>query len=191
MLSNLLNIIDGVKDGKINAMSLKLETKISFLDNKIFMYSEVKGQLSEKIITNKPIVFTNGCFDILHLGHLYLLNKAKELGGTLIVGMNSDSSIRIIKGDTRPILPQEVRSYQLSILEVVDNVIIFEQDALYELIQEVCPNILVKGSDWKGKRVIGEDIVIKHGGKIVFIDNILGISTTEIVHKINSVRINK
>lgn len=178
----------------LNILRDKLEAEISFLDklnDKILTYSEIKGQLSEKIKRSRPIVFTNGCFDILHLGHLYLLNRAKELGGTLIVGMNSDSSIRIIKGNTRPILPQEVRSYQLSILEVVDNVIIFEQDTLYTLIQEVCPDFLVKGSDWKGKRVIGEDIVIKHGGRIMFIDNILGISTTKIVHKINNVRTNK
>jgi rfaE bifunctional protein nucleotidyltransferase chain/domain len=103
----------------------------------------------------KKIVFTNGCFDILHRGHVEYLSKAKQLGDVLIVGLNSDSSVKMIKGDKRPIVPQEDRAFILSNLSFVDYVVIFDEPTPYELISKIVPDVLVKGSDWSQENVVG------------------------------------
>jgi D-beta-D-heptose 7-phosphate kinase/D-beta-D-heptose 1-phosphate adenosyltransferase len=132
----------------------------------------------------KRIVFTNGCFDILHAGHVRYLKKAKNLGDVLIVGLNSDSSVRKIKGKDRPINNQKDRAEVLSALESVDYVVIFAEETPEKLIKMVMPDVLVKGSDWKGKKIAGGDIVKKNGGRVVLIPLLKGRSTTKVIQKI-------
>ncbi len=129
----------------------------------------------------KKIVFTNGCFDILHRGHVEYLSKAKQLGDVLIVGLNSDSSVKMIKGDKRPIVPQEDRAF---ILSFVDYVVIFDEPTPYELILKIVPDVLVKGSDWSQENVVGRDIVEANGGKVVLIEIVPGRSTTNVIKTI-------
>ncbi len=129
----------------------------------------------------KKIVFTNGCFDILHRGHVEYLAKAKELGDVLIVGLNSDSSVRQIKGEGRPIVPQEDRAIILSSLYFVDYVVIFEEQTPYELISKIVPDVLVKGNDWSAENVVGKDIVEANGGEVVLIELTPNRSTTSII----------
>jgi len=132
----------------------------------------------------KKIVFTNGCFDILHRGHVEYLSKAKQLGDVLIVGLNSDSSVKMIKGDKRPIVPQEDRAFILSNLSFVDYVVIFDEPTPYELISKIVPDVLVKGSDWSEENVVGKDIVEANGGKVVLIELVPGRSTTNVIKTI-------
>jgi len=132
----------------------------------------------------KKIVFTNGCFDIIHAGHVDYLEKAKSLGDVLVVGMNSDSSIRRIKGEKRPILPQELRAKVLSSLKPVDYVVIFEEDTPLELIKAVKPDILVKGGDWEIDRIVGREFVESYSGKVITIPFEYDISTTKIIERI-------
>jgi rfaE bifunctional protein nucleotidyltransferase chain/domain len=132
----------------------------------------------------KKIVFTNGCFDILHRGHVEYLSKAKQLGDVLIVGLNSDSSVKMIKGDKRPIVPQEDRAFILSNLSFVDYVVIFDEPTPYELISKIVPDVLVKGSDWSQENVVGKDIVEANGGKVVLIEIVPGRSTTNVIKTI-------
>lgn len=133
---------------------------------------------------NKKIVFTNGCFDILHVGHITLLNKARKLGDKLIVGLNSDASIRRIKGEKRPIVSEAERAHILSAIESVDYVVIFDEDTPLELIKTIKPDILVKGSDYTLEKVIGHDIVESYGGRVALVDLVNGLSTTNIVESI-------
>ncbi len=132
----------------------------------------------------KKIVFTNGCFDILHLGHIRYLSEAKKLGDFLIVAINSDSSVRRIKGNKRPIIDEKARAEIIAALEFVDMVIIFSEDTPYNIIKRLKPDILVKGGDWKEDEIVGADIVKKSGGKVLTIPYITGYSTTSIVEKI-------
>ncbi len=128
----------------------------------------------------RRIVFTNGCFDLLHLGHIRLLEKAKRLGDTLIVGLNSDRSVRRLKGPARPINPESARAELLSALKAVDYVVIFQEDTPEKVIRTLRPDILVKGGDWKRKGVIGQDFVASYGGKTVLLPLVKGYSTTRL-----------
>lgn len=132
----------------------------------------------------KRIVFTNGVFDIIHRGHVEYLLAAKKLGDILIVGLNSDFSVKNIKGDKRPIVNQQNRAYVLSNLIPVDYVVIFEEDTPYNLIKQIVPDILVKGSDWKEDEIIGSDIVTAGGGKVTRIDFVENNSSTGIIERI-------
>ncbi|WP_457623480.1 D-glycero-beta-D-manno-heptose 1-phosphate adenylyltransferase [Persephonella sp.] len=134
----------------------------------------------------KKIVFTNGCFDIIHAGHVDYLEKAKKLGDILIVGLNSDSSVRRIKGKARPINNQEHRMKVLNALKPVDLVIIFDEDTPERLIKEIKPDVLVKGGDWKIENIVGSDFVKSYGGKVQTIDFIYDISTTKIIQKVKN-----
>lgn len=126
---------------------------------------------------NKKIVFTNGCFDLLHLGHIQYLAAAKKKGGVLIVGLNSDSSIKKLKGINRPIFPQSARAGVLAGLESVDYLTIFNELTPLKVIQRLRPDILVKGGDWKAKQVVGKDFVELYGGRVITIPFIKGYST--------------
>ena len=128
-------------------------------------------------------VFTNGCFDILHIGHIKYLERAKSFGDTLILGLNSDDSLRKLKGDDRPINSQTDRAYILASLEVVDYLVIFNEDTPYKLIKLIKPDVLVKGGDYEGKEVVGQDIA-KDLKLVKFID---GKSTTQIIKKIQNI----
>ncbi|MEN3038036.1 MAG: D-glycero-beta-D-manno-heptose 1-phosphate adenylyltransferase [Candidatus Kryptonium sp.] len=142
---------------------------------------KIKNELKSQ---GKKIVFTNGCFDILHRGHVEYLAKAKELGDVLIVGLNSDSSVRQIKGEGRPIVPQDDRAFILSNLAFVDYVVIFEEPTPYDLISKIIPDILVKGSDWSVENVVGREIVEANGGRVVLIELTPNRSTTNIIKTI-------
>jgi len=130
---------------------------------------------------NKKIVFTNGVFDLIHSGHVDYLVKAKSLGDVLIVGLNSDKSVKKIKGDKRPILKQEERSFILANLKPVDYVILFDEDTPENLIKELVPDILVKGGDWTVDKIVGNDIVIKNGGEVKSIEFVNPQSTSKII----------
>jgi len=146
---------------------------------KILTWDELKETVDRLKAGGKRVVFTNGCFDIIHSGHIRYLKEAKALGDVLVVGLNSDMSILIIKPD-RPIIPQDQRAEILSSLEMVDYVTLFDEETPYELIKLLHPDILVKGGDWKKEDIVGHDIV----KETVSLPYIKGISTTEIIERI-------
>ncbi|MFW6147151.1 MAG: D-glycero-beta-D-manno-heptose 1-phosphate adenylyltransferase [Thermodesulfobacteriota bacterium] len=131
----------------------------------------------------EKVVFTNGCFDILHHGHIHYLSEARTLGDHLIVGLNSDESVRQIKGQGRPLLPQRARAEVLAALCFVDGVVIFNQDSPLALIEYLLPQVLVKGADWSEDEIVGADIVKGLGGTVHRIALVPGISTTEIIRR--------
>lgn len=133
---------------------------------------------------NKKVVFTNGCFDILHRGHLSYLNEAKSLGDILVIGVNSDKSVKRLKGENRPINSELDRVFMLENLKSVDCVFIFEEDTPYELIKKIQPDILVKGGDWKPEQIVGHDIVATLGGKTLSLNFEDGYSTTNLIQKV-------
>ncbi len=132
----------------------------------------------------KKIVFTNGCFDILHAGHVDYLAKAKEKGDVLIVGLNTDKSVSKIKGPLRPIINEIERAFVLSNLRSVDYVTLFNEETPWELISKIIPDVLVKGSDWSVENIVGSDIVIANGGSVEPIEFVVEQSTSKIVAKI-------
>lgn len=144
--------------------------------------SEAKTFLSKH--KEKKIVFTNGCFDLIHSGHITYLTEARALGDVLFVGINSDKSVKKLKGPSRPINNQEERKFILQSLRCVDFVEIFDQETPYELIKIVQPKILVKGGDWKVEQIVGHDIVTAYGGKVLSLTFLPGLSTTATIEKI-------
>ncbi len=132
----------------------------------------------------KKVVFTNGCFDILHAGHIEILKKAKEKGDILIVGLNSDKSIKKIKGRKRPIMDEKDRALILDSIKFVDYVVLFDEETPYNLIKEIKPDVLVKGSDYKINEVVGADIVIKNGGEVFLVPLLKGKSTSKIIEEV-------
>lgn len=152
--------------------------------DKLKSFSQIEAIAENLKSQNKKIVFTNGCFDIIHSGHVDYLKKARKLGDTLIVGLNSDNSVKSIKGQKRPINNQEDRANVLGAFYFVDYIVIFEENTPYELIKLIKPDILVKGADWQSKQIVGQDVVEKSGGKVVLIDYLQGRSTTSIIDKI-------
>jgi len=132
----------------------------------------------------KRVVFTNGCFDLLHPGHIESLEKARALGDVLVVGLNSDESVRTLKGPGRPVTPAEERAEILASLECVDAVLIFEELTPQRVIAALLPDVLVKGGDWPGNQIVGREEVEAAGGKVVRVDVVEGYSTSEILKKI-------
>jgi rfaE bifunctional protein nucleotidyltransferase chain/domain len=129
-------------------------------------------------------VFTNGCFDLLHPGHVETLEKARELGDVLIVGVNSDRSVREMKGTGRPIVPEQERAEVLAALECVDAVVIFDEPTPREIVEALLPDVLVKGGDWASDQIIGREEVEGAGGKVVSVPVVAGYSTSAMVEKI-------
>jgi len=152
--------------------------------NGIKNIAELKKIRSNLKRENKRVVFTNGCFDIIHAGHVDYLLKAKELGDVLIVGMNSDQSVKKIKGDRRPIINERERAVILSNLKPVDFVVLFDEETPQKLIQELVPDILVKGDDWKLNDIVGKDVVENNGGEVKTITFINDQSTSKIIQTI-------
>jgi D-beta-D-heptose 7-phosphate kinase/D-beta-D-heptose 1-phosphate adenosyltransferase len=152
--------------------------------NKLMDVKEAKKEIDRLKVQGKKIVFTNGCFDIMHPGHTRYLFSARELGDYLIVAVNSDRSTKAIKGEGRPILPQEARSEVLAALSCVDGVVIFDEDNPLKVIEYLMPEVLVKGGDWPEDEIIGADVVKRAGGKVKRIPYISGYSTTDIINKI-------
>jgi D-beta-D-heptose 7-phosphate kinase / D-beta-D-heptose 1-phosphate adenosyltransferase len=182
------NLASGVVVGKIGSATATLNEIIEYessinksnSDEHIKTWDEISTIISELKNKGKKIVFTNGCFDILHIGHIKYLEKSKSFGDILILGLNSDDSIRRLKGENRPINTQTDRAYILASLEVVDYLVIFEEDTPFELIKLIKPDVLVKGGDYEGKDVVGQDIV-KELKLVKFID---GKSTSKTIKRI-------
>lgn len=154
---------------------------------KLVGIEEIRSISAELRARGKKVVFTNGCFDLLHAGHLSSLTQARSFGDVLVVGLNSDASVKVIKGESRPIIGQKDRAALLSSLSMVDYVVIFDEPDPQKLIEAVLPDVLVKGEDWKGKGIIGSDVVEKHSGRVEFLHLEAGLSTTNIIRKIRSV----
>jgi D-beta-D-heptose 7-phosphate kinase/D-beta-D-heptose 1-phosphate adenosyltransferase len=134
----------------------------------------------------KRLVFTNGCFDLLHPGHIKTLEAARAFGDILIVGINSDDSVRLLKGAGRPVIPERERAEILASLECVDAVLIFDELTPQNVVAALVPDVLVKGGDWPGNQIVGREEVEAAGGKVVLVDVVPGYSTTEILNKIRS-----
>ena len=155
------------------------------ISNKLLSVEELLFKLPKWKREGK-VVFTNGCFDILHLGHLDFLAKASKLGHKLIVGLNTDTSVKRLKGTSRPINNEQTRAMMLTDLAMVDAVVFFEEDTPYKLIQRIVPNVLVKGSDYRVKEIVGHDIVLGNGGSVIPIELLDGYSTTSIIEKMQN-----
>ena len=152
--------------------------------NKIVDRKKLKSIISELKNRGKKIVFTNGCFDILHIGHIRYFKEAKNFGDVFVIGLNSDSSVSKIKPG-RPVIPEQQRAEVLSALYMVDYIILFNEDTPYGLIKEIKPDVLIKGADWKEEDIVGRDIV-KEVHTIPFVK---GASTSEIIRKIQNLKI--
>jgi rfaE bifunctional protein nucleotidyltransferase chain/domain len=147
-------------------------------------WENIAAEVRKLRASGKKICFTNGCFDIIHSGHVTYLMKAKRLADILVLGLNSDDSVRRLKGETRPINDQKDRAIVLSALKPVDYVVIFEQDTPYELVDLIKPDIIVKGGDYTPEAIVGADIVTNNGGEVVVIPLVEGKSTTNIVQSL-------
>lgn len=159
---------------------------LDYIENKILDRKTLSSLLAVWSFQKKKVVFTNGCFDILHLGHIDYLSKAKDLGNVLIIGLNTDLSVQRLKGEDRPVVNEHARAMLLASLYFVDAVVLFDEDTPYELINTVQPNILVKGSDYKEEDIVGYDIVKSNGGSIKTIDFLEGYSTSSIIKKLKN-----
>lgn len=132
----------------------------------------------------KVVVFTNGCFDLIHRGHIHLLRQAKALGDILIVGLNSDVSVKTIKGPDRPIMPEADRVELIAALEMVDYVVVYSEPDPYHIIAAIKPNVLVKGGDWSADEIVGADVVEQNGGRVAVVPYLPEFSTTQIIERI-------
>ncbi len=156
------------------------------VSEKVKSLDELETLTAAARTNGKIVVFTNGCFDLLHRGHIYLLREAKALGDLLVVAINSDQSVKANKGPTRPILAETDRLELIASMEMVDYVVLFDEPDPYNIISILRPHILVKGGDWSAEEVIGGDLVQGNGGKVVVVPYLKGFSTTEIIAKLRS-----
>ena len=157
------------------------------MEGKICSREGLKKELARLRSEGKKIVFTNGCFDILHVGHARYLKEAKKTGDILVLALNSDASVSAIKGGKRPIIPENERAEMLASLEVIDFITIFSETTPLKLIEYLKPDVLVKGGDWAEENVVGRESVASWGGQVVIIPEIKGASTTNIVEKIRKI----
>ena len=154
------------------------------MTDKIKTVDQIAAIAAEAKKNGRSVVFTNGCFDLLHRGHVHILRQAKAAGDILIVGMNSDRSVKSIKGSARPILPETDRVELIAAMEMVDYVVLFDESDPYQLIAAIKPNVLAKGGDWSADKIVGSDIVERNGGRVAVIPYLKGFSTTEIIERI-------
>jgi rfaE bifunctional protein nucleotidyltransferase chain/domain len=155
-------------------------------ENKISTLEQLLPKITQWKAGGEKIVFTNGCFDILHLGHVDYLEKASAKGTKLIIAVNTDNSVRKIKGPNRPIQSEYARARMLAALAFVDAVIYFEEDTPFKVIERIMPDILIKGNDYEIENIVGSDIVMKNGGSVETIELVSGYSTTNIIEKIKN-----
>lgn len=153
---------------------------------RVLQQNEVQEFFHKIRSENKKIVFTNGCFDLLHIGHIRYLQEAKRQGDILVVGVNTDASVQRLKGPTRPIQNENDRAEILAALGCVDYTILFSEETPLNLIQKVIPHVLVKGGDWKPEQIVGSDFVLSNGGKVLSLQFVDGKSTTSIIAKTQS-----
>lgn len=185
------NIAAGIKVGKVGTSTVTLKEIIDYIQSqnrRNQKYEEMSSADNLEALNSarkgKTVVFTNGCFDILHVGHIRYLKKARDLGDILVIGLNTDQSVKRLKGEKRPIISEDERAEMLESLSFVDFVIKFDQDTPYELIKLIKPDILVKGGDYSPEQVVGKDIVEGYGGKLEIIELIEGAATTNIIWKV-------
>lgn len=158
--------------------------KSARLKRKIYLLPELLDEIAGWRNKKKKIVFTNGCFDILHLGHIDYLGQAADAGDVLIVGLNSDHSVSKLKGPGRPVNNQHARGMMLAALQFVDAVVIFDEDTPASLIEKIMPDVLVKGKDYKVEEIAGHEVVLRHGGKVITIELTEGYSTSGLINKL-------
>ncbi|MFC1551732.1 D-glycero-beta-D-manno-heptose 1-phosphate adenylyltransferase [Candidatus Latescibacterota bacterium] len=180
------NIAAGIVVGKHQTAATTPEEIMSYAfgpsaSDKIIDETSLVETVAELKKSGKKIVFTNGCFDILHMGHITYLNEARGLGDVLIVGLNTDRSVRALKGDKRPILPEQERSHILAALECIDYVVLFDEDTPFDLIGKIRPDVLAKGADYAKDEVVGHDILESYGGKVALLPLMDNMSTTNII----------
>jgi rfaE bifunctional protein nucleotidyltransferase chain/domain len=154
------------------------------VSGKVKSLDELKSITVQARRNGKTVVFTNGCFDLLHRGHVHVLREAKALGDILVVAINSDGSVKAIKGPNRPVLPESDRAELVAAMEMVDYVALFDEPDPYKMIAAIRPNVLVKVGDWGPEEIVGADIVKQDGGKVAVIPYLKGFSTTEIIERI-------
>ena len=160
--------------------------QISLLQSKILSFSALESQLNTWRNANEKIVFTNGCFDLIHFGHVDYLAKARDLGNRLVVGLNTDDSIRRLKGSSRPIKDEQSRLALIAGLGFVDAVVLFDEETPIKLISIIKPNVLVKGGDYEVKDIVGHEIVQSNSGKVCTIDFVDGYSSSKLIEKVKS-----
>lgn len=154
--------------------------------DKLKSLDEVKALAARARRLGQKVVFTNGCFDLLHRGHVHVLREAKAAGDLLIVGINSDKSVKEIKGTNRPVLPEVDRAELIAAMEMVDYVLLFDEPDPHDAIAALRPDVLVKGGDWSAEKIVGADIVRSEGGRVVVVPYMEGFSTTEIIERIRN-----
>jgi rfaE bifunctional protein nucleotidyltransferase chain/domain len=162
-----------------------MHKKLELIQNKIYTISELKLIVNQWKMLSKKVVFTNGCFDIIHRGHNTYLLEAAELGNKLIVAVNSDESVRKLKGPNRPIVDEYSRAFNLASHTYIDAVILFDEDTPLNLINELQPDVLIKGGDYTLETIVGAKEVLSYGGKVEIIPFLEGYSTTNVIEKIN------
>ncbi len=187
--ASLANLAASLVVARFGAASVTLDEMVDSLngqvrDNKCISFEDISSVLRNHRIAGHKIVFTNGCFDLFHAGHLDLLRQTSSLGEVTVVGINSDESVRRLKGPKRPIVGLADRIAVLAALNFVDYIVPFSEDTPLNLIKEVQPDVLVKGEDWAGKEVVGSDVVNARGGRVQFAKFVPGISTTSLIKKI-------
>jgi rfaE bifunctional protein nucleotidyltransferase chain/domain len=154
------------------------------IKSKIYSLSDLKIQSDKWKGKEKKVVFTNGCFDLIHRGHLEVLANTADLGDKLIIGLNSDSSIKYLKGKNRPIMDEISRAILLASLQFVDAIVFFSEETPYKLIETLVPDVLAKGGDYKVTEIAGREVVLENGGEVILVPFIHGFSSTNIVEKI-------
>ena len=157
---------------------------IELIQQKIYTLPQLLKKLHLWRFKEQKIVFTNGCFDLIHWGHLQMLTQTADLGDKLIIGLNSDQSVKGLKGATRPIQAEQTRASILAAFSFVDAVVIFDTPTPYQLISEIVPDVLAKGGDYQKKDIVGSTLVEQNGGKVVVIPYMEGFSTTQIIQEI-------
>lgn len=191
---HLANVAAGVEVGKIGAAPVSRDEILHALGaqttsaHRVVDVATLRRELSALRAAGKKVVFTNGCFDILHAGHARYLHEARREGDVLVVGLNSDQSVRRLKGAGRPVVPADDRAELLASLDSVDYVVVFDEDTPERLVRDVEPDVLVKGEDWKTKGVVGREFVEARGGRVVLVKLLPGRSTTNVVEKIRGKR---
>jgi rfaE bifunctional protein nucleotidyltransferase chain/domain len=162
-----------------------MQNKLELIQNKIYQLSELKLIVNQWKMLSKKVVFTNGCFDIIHRGHNTYLLEAAAFGNKLIVAVNSDESVRKLKGNNRPIVDEYSRAFNLACHTYIDAVILFDEDTPLNLINEFQPDVLIKGGDYTIETIVGAQEVLNYGGQVEIIPFLEGYSTTNIIDKIN------
>jgi rfaE bifunctional protein nucleotidyltransferase chain/domain len=188
----LAKISDPVKIlNLIKSQALPIEN-VHFSCYRLYVPGKLKSRAELKLIRaeakrqSRSVVFTNGCFDLLHRGHVHMLREAKACGDILIVAINSDRSVKTIKGPNRPVLGENDRAELIAAMEMVDYVVLFDEPDPYSLIAALQPDVLVKGGDWSAGKIIGADVVEQNGGRVAVVPYLKGFSTSELIEKIRS-----